>query len=62
MYINIYIYIYKYCVYIYIYIYIYICFIALLENSLPSVYTLQPTRSLHLDFALVCATIGSCLQ
>ena len=33
-----------------------------LEKSLPSVHTLQPTRSLHLDFAIACATTGSCLQ
>ena len=32
-----------------------------LEKSLPSVHTLEPTRSLHLDFALACAIIG-CLQ
>ena len=32
------------------------------EKSLPSVHTLQPTHNLHLDFALACAIIGSCLQ
>ena len=33
-----------------------------LEKSPPSVLTLQPTRNLHLDFDLACATIESCLQ
>ena len=61
-----YIYIYV-CIYMYMYIRIskkianIYCFP--LEKSLPSVHTLQRTRSLqHLDFALACAIIESCLQ
>ena len=74
-YICIYIYIYIMCVCVYIYVCIYMhmyirilkkfaniyCFP--LEKSLQSVNTLQPTRNLqHLDFALACAIIESCLQ
>ena len=70
IYIHIYIYLYIY-IYIYQYIYIYLSiylkqkfaiYCSPLEKPLPSVHTLQPTHSLHLDFALACATIGSCLQ
>ena len=59
-----YIYIYV-CIYMYMYIRISKKFANIycspLEKSLPSVHTLEPTRSLHLDFALACAIIG-CLQ
>ena len=59
------------CIYVCIYMHMYIrilkkfaniyCFP--LEKSLQSVNTLQPTRNLqHLDFALACAIIESCLQ
>ena len=54
--------------YLYAYVYTYlekICQYLLLplEKSLQSVNTLQPTRNLqHLDFALACAIIESCLQ
>ena len=78
IYIYTYIYIHIYYLYMYIYMYIYVCICMYmyirvlkkfaniycfpLEKSLPSVHTLQPTRSLqHLDFALACAIIESCL-